>query len=367
MTGLRPLILTTAALIVVAVVILAVWDEAEQPVFPDTLEKQQASLDETNQRARDLIQRFVDLSGDPCSLPTAESDGHYVTPYIDVPALINDTDLIVFAQPVAHTVEAAPPGAIAGAVLVSLDVTEIINGELGSTSITARLGSAVLVQLRRDTFVRAVGFDLDSCSRSPVVLFLNQTKDADVYHINHQGWFSIDPDKIRAAGGNRLFNTYPDAQTLVEAIKEIVLRQQNQRLPKGLLVCNWNGQPVCPGDLFNPYQTFELDSAISVRVVTQDPGPRTGVVADVELEAGTELSALLLTLDIDTRLAALDEVPDYKIGLWVSLAQPVNDRFSASFDYSPTTGMIQIRPFSGQFPAPTAFQQAMERFLATTP
>ena len=366
MSNLRPLMLTLAALIVVAVIGLAAQGEAQQPVFPDTPEGRRAAIAESVQRTRDLIQRFVNLSGDPCSLPTAESGGHYITPYIDVPALINDTDLIVLAHPVTHTVEAAPPGAIAGAVLVSLDVTEILKGKLSSTSISAGLGTSV-TQIRRGSLVRVVGYDLDSCTSQPTVLFLNQTKDADVYHINHQGWFSTDPDKIQAGGGNRLFDSYPNAQTLVEAIKEIVLSQENERLPKGLLICNWNGQAVCPGDLFNPYQTFELDSAISVRVVTSDPGPRTRVVADVDIQTGSELSDLLRDLDVDTASAPLGMVPDDNIRLVAYSAQLVNDRFYASFDYSPSTGMIQIRPFSGQFPAPPAFQQAMERFLPTTP
>ncbi len=370
--GIPFLILALLLLLAAGVLVLTgrSSEEDHQLVLPDTPEELRAFLDETDQRARDLIQEFVDSNGDPCSLPTAEASALWILWYSDVPALVNDTDLIILAQPVARTAELAPPDAISGPVLVSLDVTEVLKGELSNTSISAWLGTTVATS--GGSLVRSLSFDFDSCSTLPMLLFLNQTKDAGVYSIHYQNWLSIDQDTIQAGELNRLFDDYSDSQTLIAAIKDVVLSQEAQRLPKGLLKCEgtrlserWKAQAVCPGELFNPYQAFQLDSAIRGHVITQDPGPRQRVVGDVELEAGTELTALLRTLDVDTASAPLGLVTDDRIRLGVSFAQPVNDRFTASFDYSPSTGMIQMRPFSGQFPAPPAFQRAMERFLAT--
>lgn len=365
--------------VIVGLVILAavgVWQtlagrgEAE-PVFPDTPEERRAFLDETDQRARDLIQEFVDSNGDPCSLPATEFTALPVLWYRDVPALINDTDLIVLGQPVARTVQAPAPNTIVGDVLTSLDVMEVVKGGLSNTSLSASLGTGVGRGVGW-SLARGLLFDLDPCSTLPMLLFLNQTKDEGVYSITYQSWLSIDQDTIQAGELNRLFDDYADSQTLIAAIKDIVLSQEAQRLPKGLLKCEgtrlserWIAQAVCPGDFFNPYQVFQLDSAIRGHVITSDPSRRLGVVGDVELEAGTELSDLLRTLDVDTASAPLGLVTDDRISVGVTFARPVNDRFTANFDYSPSTGMIQMRPFGGQFPAPPAFQRAMERFLAS--
>lgn len=210
---------------------------------------------------------------------------------------------------------------------------------------------------------RLTSLGLDACAPEQVLLFLNRTADPGVFAIvGYQGWARIEADVVQAASFNDLFQDYTSAQDLVAAVQQIAQEQQAQSLPRGLLFCRdrWSPLNVCPGDTFNPFQVLGLDSATNAMIHALLPG--SGVSSD--LEPGPQLSVLLGALDIEVTVQPLGVRPDDLISLTILPAQPLGDRDAFLFHYGPSTGIIQLPPYGGQFPAPPAFQQAMAPFLA---
>jgi hypothetical protein len=174
---------------------------------------------------------------------------------------------------------------------------------------------------------------------------------------------------------NHLFDRYSTSDALVSAVSQIAQEHQAEGLPKGFLLCQfrrtstlWEDPIVCPGESFNPYHSFRLASAREAFVLTSDPGPSPASIARADL-AEPRLSALLATLQTEVALEPADGDDlraDDVISLHVSTIDPVNDRTSYTFLYSPSTGMVQMTVSRGQFAAPPAFQQAMEPFLASS-
>jgi hypothetical protein len=222
-------------------------------------------------------------------------------------------------------------------------------------------------------FGRASLSELDLCAPGQVLLFLKETSDPDLFQVGYQGWVRIDGDLVQAAAINDMFDVYSSAQALVADVRQIGEEQRAQGILEGRLLCEWKRTSdawqdpiVCPGDTFNPYQAFRLASAVSeASVVPTDPGPSPLSPGGVDLPPGSaQLHGLLAALDVQVTLEPEGPEPDDLIMLSIVPVQPVGNRDNFLFEYSPSIGIIRLSHSGGQFPAPPAFQQAMEPFLA---
>lgn len=324
--------------------------EAPPPPLPETREERRRVLDLWSEGVRDMIQQFVDSGADPCSLPPLEFHVEPFAPYEDLPALVNDTELIVLGRPVGHSVQPPQPATDAGQILVTLAVDEVLAGADPGATITVDLFDGVMIN--EDSPVRAVGGDVDGCAQGQLLLLLVPTSSPDVFRIRFQSWARIGGGEIEHAEVNHLFDRYTDGQSLVAAVHQVVAEQAGQDLLKGVLACEATRTSVivCPGEAINPYQALRLDLA-----------PQASI-AGTELSAGPELSAVLAALNVTVTMEPFGPLPDDLIRLTVTLARPI-DSSANVFSYSPGQGIVRMGGFSGQFPAPPAFQEAMAQFL----
>ena len=376
MARLQPLVAITVVLGLVALAAFGVWQviggsgEAQQQPNPDSVEELQRLDEARNARDREAIQEFIDAGGDPCSLPTGEFQARYDLPYADLRALINDADLVVLGRPIGNFVDSPAPSSFGGSLLTILEVDDALNGAAPGPSITVAAVDAVMNGV--GGLEHLVGIELDACASDRLLLFLNPTERPDEFSLPYQGWARVEGDAVEAGQLNHLFDDYDSAQALLDAVRQIAQEQQAQGLPKGRLVCEskrisvvYLDPVVCPGDTFNPYQTLRLDTADEALVVTADPGPSPRALGRTDLEPGSpQLSALLSALDVQAELEPEGARPDDLITLHVSTSEPANDHIDYVFEYSPSAEIVRMPLSGGQFPAPPAFQAAMEPFLA---
>lgn len=83
----------------------------------------------------------------------------------------------------------------------------------------------------------------------------------------------------------------------------------------------------------------------------------------VGLQPGAQLSALLETLDTEVQLEPVAAYFSEATDLRVIIEDGAGGNRSFFFSYVPSKGLVQLEQSGGQFPAPAAFQQAMEPFL----
>ena len=343
--------------------------DAQEGSAPETTSFDPENFPPSDEEQRETIREFVASGNDPCSLTTLEPDAdHWLRPNPNLASLINHVDLIVVGRPTGRKVESPKALSIAGRILITLDVEEVLLGTTAGDTISADLAGGVMNYY--DGLVHVANLNLNSCLPDRLLLFLYRTRDPGVFSILYQGWARIEGDAVEAGGLNGLFDGYPNGDALVSAVRSTAQEQERQSLPKGVLLCRdrWRA-PLenCPGDSFNPYEAFRFASAREAFVLTTDPGPSPATIARAELAPGVRLSALLASLQTEVTLEAADGYhlrADDVIELHVSTSDPVNDRTSYTFWYSPSTGMVQLPRTGGQFPAPPAFQRAMEPFLA---
>ena len=234
------------------------------------------------------------------------------------------------------------------------------------------IDSGQRVSLEGSELARSSFADPDLCRPGQVLFFLKWTALPSIYTYAPQGWVRIEGDLIEPAPSSRAFQDYAGAQALLADIRRIAEEQQAQGLPKGLLVCQskhtsdtYRDPIVCPGDSFNPYQTFRLGTVNEAFVITTDPGPSDLALGRTDLKYDSpQLTALMAALDVEMTLDPGGLRPDDLISLNVHTTEPVNERAGYLFWYSPSSGIIQMPSSGGQFLAPSVFQQAMEPFLA---
>lgn len=380
MARLQPLVATTVVLGLIALAAFGVWQviggsgEAQEGPALETTSFDPENVPSSEEQ-RETIREFVASGNDPCSLPTVEPDAdHWFRPNPNVASLINDVDLIVVGRPTGRKVESPKALSIAGRILITLDVEDVLLGTTAGDTIAAYLAGGVMNYY--DGLVHVVNLNLNSCLPDRLLLFLYRTRDPDVFSILYQGWARIEGDSVEAGRLNGLYDGYSNSDALVSAVRSTADEQELQSRPKGFLLCQfrrtsalWEDPIVCPGESFNPYQAFRLASAQEAFVLTSDPGPSPAYIARADLAPGPRLSALLATLQTEVTLEPADGnalLAEDVISLHVSTNDPVNDRTSYTFSYSPSSGMVQMTISRGQFPAPPAFQAAMEPFLASS-
>ncbi|MCH8993471.1 MAG: hypothetical protein IH959_00685 [Chloroflexi bacterium] len=233
------------------------------------------------------------------------------------------------------------------------------------------IDSGQRVSLEGSELARSSIADPDLCNPGQVLLFLKRTALPGIYTYAPQGWVRIEGDLIEPAPFSKAFQDYAGAQALLAGIRRIAEEQQAQGLPKGLLVCQskhtsdtYRDPIVCPGDSFNPYQAFRLGTVSAAFVITTDPGPSDLALSRTDLKYDSpQLTAIMAALDVEVTLDPGGFRPDDLISLQVFTTEPVNERASYLFWYSPSSAMMQMVGSGGQFPAPPAFQLAMEPFL----
>ena len=347
--------------------------QLKQPQFSGmSPEEQDAALARSAQASRDLIQAFVDTGGDPCSLPAVELAAFPVLPYSRLAALVNDSELIVVADPVVWEVQSPEEQAISGTVLVEFQVASVIKGTPPEETFTATLGMGV-ARAESDSLSRSV-FGFDACSDGPMLLFPRPTGDPGVSWIPHQGWAILAGGEVEAREANSLFDQYGSSAALLAAVSGVVTNQENEDLVRGQLVCEdartspgWVPPAVCPGEPFNPYTTYRLDMVRAATVMTRTGA---GPAGSLDISADPGLPDVLQALDIGTlaesprgvgrTFHAADDVE-----LTVVLSEALkDDDLSITFWYSPSGGTIRLPSFfSGEIPAPPAFEQAMLVYL----
>ena len=398
LTGLRPLLFPglIAALVVLAafgVRQVIVGQEAPgQPPFPLTTEEARRLFEgdlQSEEEARDLagrvrdwnqersrasVEEFAATGQDPCSLPFGELVAEPHLPYADIAALANDVDLIAVGRPSANSVRVPDPNAGGAPILTTLELAQTLKGNAGSQAITVESGQYVALDAGQLT--RLAVHDADLCTPGDVLLFLKGPTTAGAYSYPLQGWVRFDGDAVHSGElgeSSSLFITYGTRQEVIAAIQAAVEHEQVQDAPRGALLCEskrtserFQDPIVCPGDVFNPYQTFQLDKGVlEAYVLTSAPGPSPRIIARADLApGGDQLTALLAALDSDVAMEPLASSDDL-ITLTVSPMEPLGTRDNFTFGYSPSQSIIQMSISGGQFSAPPAFVEAMAPFLAT--
>jgi hypothetical protein len=345
-------------------------EPSSEPQSPTEAQAAQATPDEHN---RQVIAEFVNSGSDPCTLPMGGIDGDvdWALPYADLPSLINDVDLVVLGRPTTNTAEQAESHTLAGRMLTTIAVDQVLLGPETQT-VTADLIGRVM---NSDTgLVHIANIDLDSCSQDQLLLFLNETVQSGTYAIvGYQGWVKLESGEVEPGELNRLFDGQEDASELVHYVQEILQQQADAGLPKGRLLCQSRQQrdeglsPVaCPGDVFNPYESFYLAQPVAeAYVVVSDPGPSPLTLSRTELAPdSSQLTTLLEALDSQVALQPLAAEPQDLIRISLLVQEAPQDRAPPVFQYSPSTGVVRISASNGQFDAPPAFVEAMAPFVA---
>ena len=335
-------------------------DPQDVPFDPDNV----PSRDEEQ---RESVRQFIASGGDVCSI----REGEFEFPggrLPDLATLINSVDLIVLGRATENVLLPPNPGTIAGRVLTTVQVNEVLKGSSSEPSIALESGHRVqggpeLVRLSATRF--------DVCDTGEALLFLAPSPRPGEFELAN--WARIEGGAVEGSP-NGPFEGAQTSQALLSQVRAIVDQQQAEGLPKGQLSCEFNRTPagladpiVCPGESFNPYQTLQLASVGGAWVSTEDPGPSPREIASIWLGPGNpQLQALLLALDLDVAVEPAGVRPDDVVTLSVEPTESVSDASSFSFNYSPSLGSIQLDISRGQFPAPPAFQEAMEPFLASS-
>ena len=370
MTALRPLTFTIAALIVVAVIVLAaqggqengrvlVSEPTSRPSCTESHESDPAVRECLIARSRTAVRNFIDNGDDPCSLPHTGVSGHSFTfRYLDRSALVNDSDLIIIGSPSSSFAGQPAPATGAARMYTAFQVDTVLVGTKTSTSIT--VDSRQGVYLQGNILMRSsVTYVPDFCIAGRMLLYLSRAALPDIYEI-----IIAAPD----------FEGYATERELIDDVREVAAELRAQGLPRGLLFCQskraaevYDPPIVCPGESFNPYRALHLDMLAQGNVTTFEPGGGGVRRATVDLApADSRATRLLATLDVDVTLESGEAIPNDAILLYITVAPP-DGRRRYSMWYSPGSGSIQLLNSDSQFPAPPAFQLAMESFLATAP
>ena len=358
----------------IALAAFGVWQvigglgEAQEEPALETKSFDPENVPSRDEEQREIVRQFIESGDDVCSLREGDF-GHGAFRYPDLATLVNGVDLVVLGR-AGETVLLPPdPDTIVGRVITTVQVDEVLKGSVPGPSITLESGHRVEGRPGPE-LSRGSSSKFDICDTGAVLLFLEPSRILAEHLL-----FSWAPIEGEAVEGSLTgpFEEFQTRQALLSQVRAIVAQQQAEGLPKGRLFCEFNRTPaglghpiVCPGENFNPYQALQLESAGGAWVTTEDPGPSLREVANFQLDSGDpQLQALLLALNLDVAVEPAGVRPDDVIRLSVVLAESVRDPANFSFEYSPSSGMIQLFS-SGQFPAPPAFQQAMAPFLASS-
>lgn len=345
---------------------------ARTPMFPDAFEREivmpdptlEAAIEASDEQGRQGIRDFIASGGDVCTLPPAE--GPHGTSFADLPTLINSVDLIVVARPATHVISPPQPRTIVGEVITTFAVEQTLHGNPPGSTLT--VASAQVVAGRELRL--SVYSELDVCGSGPVLLLLTERQTPGEYGLSRYGWARIIGTAFEARDSNDLFDSFTTTQELLDGVLQIADDQAAQGLPKDLLFCEQlrsSGRflnTFCPEEQFNPFRAFNLTGAARAVITPLGTAPGEPVNA-IELAPGPELSALLAGLDTTVTLQSAGVVPEDAVSLTVIHSAPVRDATATSFWYSPSTGMVRLGFFGGQFPAPPAFVEAMQQFLVT--
>lgn len=379
MSKIRALYFPLVLLGLVALAGLGVWrvvgspaagDDVLPPGVPDTREELVAETLAANAKSEAAIREFTTASGDPCSLPLRErtSDG---VPYQGLASLVNDVDLIVRGRALESLTDASLILDGASEILTSFQVEDVLKGVLTSGSISVAAGHRVA--LLGGVLSRYTALGLDFCAEVAEVqiLFLENVPDADYWKVaGAQAWARVTDGRVEASDFNGLFSEYEQSVDFLAEIGQLVNDQDAILLPKGLVVCEEKRSselfvdPVaCPGERFNPYIALDLRNAQRLVVTTTDPGPGTLSVAVVQVLRDTvQYERMAVALDVEVTLDPVSISPRGPAD--VIKVRADNFQSSIFLWYSPASGVIQVPSGGGAFSAPTAFQAAMEPFLA---
>jgi hypothetical protein len=281
-------------------------------------------------------------------------------------------DLIVLGEIAAQPM-LDPDSGIAGQVLGSLTVTEVIKGNFTDRSLLVDVGAAVMTTGKRLARVSASG--LDPCDGGKVLLFLEPSDASDLFRISSQGWARVSAARVQDEAVTGLFSSHADESSLLAVVRDTVTLQEAQDIPKGLLLCEsrrlsefFADPVVCAGESFNPYEAFRLEPSRGAHIETTDPGPEPYVLSRSDLAPGSpKLAELMSSLDTDVTLeptTLLLDGPKDMISVTFITEYATKDRRDFSFWYSPSQGIVQVPVSVAQFQAPQAFRAAMESFLA---
>lgn len=340
------------------------------PDVPDSSEGLVAETLAANAKSEAAIREFTNASGDPCSLPLREliSDG---VSYQGIAALVNDVDLIVSGRAIETITDDSLISDGAGEILTSFLVEDVLKGTAASGSISVASGHRVA--LLGGVLSRYTALGLDFCTEiaEQQLLFLHEVPDADYWKVaGAQAWARTTDGRVEGSDFNGLFSEYERSVNFLAQVGQLVSDQDAALLPKGLVVCEEKRSselfvdPVaCPGERFNPYVALGFENAQRLVVTTTDPGPGTLSVAVVQvLRETAQYERMTVALDIEVTLDPAymnPSGPEDVIKVRVD-----NSQSSIFLWYSPASGVIQVPSGGGAFAAPTAFQDAMEPFLA---
>ncbi len=362
-------LLSAGVLAVVAFGILtAIGQEGPGPVSDQEKQQLQATADSYDLLA---LADFAQSHGNPCDLDAAESSVDLFNRYRDLPSLVNDVDVVIVGEMGPSTSELPKPGTLASDVLTAVHVGDVLKGTVVGTDVQVDTGARVMRQAGAS--VRVSLAEIDPCSTGEAVLFLQRTAEASVYTLNLQGWASISAGRIKETPADGVLDAYSDSADLERTVSQLANNAEAQGLPRGRLVCeSQRDSPdridplVCPGDSFNPVQTFGLDGGVAqILVVVTDPGPSSLAISQETLaSADSRSDAILLSLNLVAELVPSDQTPDDTIRVTLSLEHRLGERGTVQLDYSPSTGLIQIPQSGGQFEAPASFREAMQEFVA---
>jgi hypothetical protein len=379
MTQPRRLFFPVVITVLLALAAIGVWqvyltsggaEPSSEPQSPTEAQAAQATPDEHN---REVIAEFVNSGSDPCTLPMGgiESGVDWALPYPDLESLLNDVDLLVVGRPTTNIVERAESHTVAGRMLTTVEVDQVLLGP-ETQAVTVDLIGRVM---NSDTgLVHIANIDLDSCSPEQLLLFLNETAQSANYTIvGYQGWVKLESGEVEPGELNRLFDGQEDASELLQYVQQVLQQQADAGLPKGRLLCQSRQQrdeglsPVaCPGDVFNPYESFYLAQPVTEAfVVVSDPGPSPLTLSRIDLASDSpQLGTLLEALDVQVPLQPLAAEPQDLIRISLLVPEAPQDNAPPVFQYSPSTGAVRMSSSNGQFDAPAAFVEAMAPFVA---
>lgn len=334
---------------------------------PGSREERQPLLDEADAAALESVQELVATRLSPCSIPTADPNGSQGRGYLDIPALVNDVDLIFEGEVVGANLAVPRPGTLASRVLVDVRPTRMLLGEAPSEVITLDAGGRVMKS--GESFVRLEAL-IDFCSTNEAVLFVKRTADAGVYQVAAQGFVASNGEDVVTSGSDGLFSEFSNLADIRSEIAQAVEDQNAAGLAKGFLACeprkspqDFEGIPACPGELLHPYQDFGLARVLEAYIILSAPSDAPTSPVEIRLDPkGEDFRRLLETLDTELLLASYSFVLEDVIRVGVVTTTTGSPPYSHLLLYSPGAGVIQL-PGSGQFVAPEGFGAALNAIL----
>ncbi len=344
-----------------------IGQESSSPILtPEEAERRSA---EFWSRSYDAVLTFADGGGDPCSLAHYESLAELEGPaHQDLPALVNDSELVVAGNPVASITANPLPGAGSGRVLTTFAIDEVLAGASTATTITIDSGQVVVLQ--GESLARSSIGVPDLCTPGPLLLFLEGAALPDTYRIVAYGYDRIAGDGLDLASFAPAFQGYDNEQAVMDAVPLIAAEQQAQGLLKGLLVCqskralNSAWQTLfCPGETANPYVDLSLDLLEETLITTYEPGSRVLRSSDDLASSDSRSLQIFEALDSNVTFQSAGPLPPDALKLRIGVRRD-GDLRRYTWSYSPFTNVIVIEVSGSQFTAPDGFQQAMEPFLA---